>query len=400
MNEPLISNSKSPGKQKIVWVSLLVYDYANTVSQTEILRHLRKRGFDVHLVAQRSKKREHKKNSDMHLTLFPIRYTPVISSLVGALVLLLYLPVNMFREKPNYIVTTSDTSIFGYLLKLFPHPLKPKVVLDIRSTPVEVKGSFREYLHRLVFRVSMILAKRRLNGITTLTERMKKEICDNFNISPTFVGVWTSGVSTQVFTPDKIDRTEMRNTLGLNDKFVVFHHGALSKARGIAQAIKSIEILKSRYSDLTLFLLGTGSGVEALRNTAEELGVQDRVIMHGWVNYSDVPKYVAMCDVAIVPLPDSPSWRYQCPLKLLEYLAMKKVVIVTDIPANREVIGNHPCGIYVSSSNPQEIAEAIAFAHENREKLAEWGKSGREIIKEKYTWEKVAEDFYDYLSKL
>ena len=104
-----------------------------------------------------------------------------------------------------------------------------------------------------------------------------------------------------------------------------------------------------------------------------------------------------MCDVGIVPLPDLPDWRSQCPLNLLEYLAMGKVVIATDIPANRKVIGKSKCGIYVSSADPREIAKAIMYAYDNKDELKEWGSYGRAIINAKYSWKKVAEDFENYL---
>jgi len=88
------------------------------------------------------------------------------------------------------------------------------------------------------------------------------------------------------------------------------------------------------------------------------------------------------------------------PLKLLEYLAMKKVVIVTDILAHRLVVGTEKCGIYVSSVKPTEIAKSIMYAYRNREKLEEWGAAGRTIIDEKYSWEKVAKDLESYLLSL
>jgi len=39
----------------------------------------------------------------------------------------------------------------------------------------------------------------------------------------------------------------------------------------------------------------------------------------------------------------------------------------------------------------------IVIRGENKDKLEEWGKVGRTIIQERYTWEKIAGDFEDYL---
>ena len=79
---------------------------------------------------------------------------------------------------------------------------------------------------------------------------------------------------------------------------------------------------------------------------------------------------------------------------------MEKVVIVTDIPAHRAVIGEAQCGVYVSSVKPIEIAKKIEYVHRNKASLKDWGKIGREIVKRKYTWEKVAENLKDYLKSI
>jgi glycosyltransferase involved in cell wall biosynthesis len=134
-----------------------------------------------------------------------------------------------------------------------------------------------------------------------------------------------------------------------------------------------------------------------LKRLIRDEGLQDSVVIHDAVDQSEVPMFIDMCNVGISPLPDHPYWRYQSPLKLLEYLAMEKVVIVTDIPAHRRVIGKAKCGIYASSAEPMEIARAIEHAYLNEGNLEEWGKIGRKIVREDYTWEKVARDLEGYL---
>jgi glycosyltransferase involved in cell wall biosynthesis len=121
------------------------------------------------------------------------------------------------------------------------------------------------------------------------------------------------------------------------------------------------------------------------------------VIIHDAVDYENVPKYISMSDVAIIPLPDMHYWRSQSPLKLMEYLAMKKVVIISDIPAHRAIIGGETCGIYLSSVKPIEIAKSIEHALQNKYRLREWGEIGRVIIQNGYTWQKVANDLNGYL---
>jgi len=395
-------NQKSPQKGKIVWISSLILDiHLHKTSRIEILRALAKRGHEVFLVATYSSKKRELELTDVPVISVPLRYVPFFSTCAYVLLLLLYLPLFFLRLKPDFVIVEPDATILSIApILLFPRSKRPKIVLDIRSTPVGIFG-IGGYLKTLFFNVALNTAKKFFQGITIITPLMKKEICENYDINSRFVGVWTSGVSTIAFDPENCPGTEMRKKFHLEGKFVILYHGVFGSARvgrGIIETIKAIEILKNMYPDLVLFLLGRG--VLNLKDIIRELDLQNMVIVHDAVSYPEVRKYMAMCDVGIVPLPNLSDWRYQSPLNLLECLAMKKAVIATDIPANREILRESKCGIYASSANPEEIAKAIAYAYENRTELRNWGAFGRIIVEKGYSWEKVAENLETYLLKL
>jgi len=389
-------NQTSPQKKKIVWISSLILDiHLHKTSQIEVLRALAKRGHEVFLVASYSSKKDPHELADVHTISIPLRYVPIFSTVAYVLLLLLYLPLFFLYLKPDFVIVEPNPTTFSLApIFLFPRSRKPKIILDIRTTPVYIFG-IRGYLKTLFFNISLPIAKKFFQGITIITSLMKKEVCEKFNIDSKSVGVWTSGVSTIAFDPENYSGTAMRKKFGLEHKFVIFYHGDFGKTRGTIEAIKATEILKNQYPNLVLFLLGSGKLNLAI--ILQKMNIQNMVIVHESVRYAEVPKYIAMCDVGIVPLPNLPDWRYQCPLNLLEYLAMKKVVIATDIPANREILGKSKCGIYASSADPKAIADAIVCAYNNREMLNEWGALGRMIVEEKYSWMKVTEDFEVYL---
>ena len=272
-----------------------------------------------------------------------------------------------------------------------------KLILDVRSVPVETFG-FVGFLQKFWFTVSLLIAKKLFNGITVITPLMKADLCNQFKINPQNVGVWTSGVSEDLFTSTKhtTESRDLKAKLGLSKKFVVFYHGVFTASRGLKETIESMRILKNLNNDVVIFLLGSGPALPMLKDFVQANGLEENVIIHDPVDYSEVPKFIEMSDVCIVPLPDNPFWRSQSPLKLLEYLAMEKVVILTDIPAHKLVVGENKCGVYISSVTPKEIANSIIYVLQNKENLVEWGKSGRKIINN-YTWEKVAGDLETYL---
>jgi len=377
---------------------LILDIHLHKTSRIEILRALAKRGHEVFLVAAYSSKKKEIELTDVPVISIPLRYVPFFSTGAYVLLLFLYLPLFFLHLKPDFVILEPDATILSIVpTLLFPRLKKPKIVLDIRSTPVGISG-IGGYLKTLFFTIALNTAKKFFQGITIITPLMKKEVCENYDINSRFVGVWTSGVSTIAFNPENCSETEMRKKFQLEGKFVVLHHGVFGKKRGIIETIKAIEILKNAYPYLVLFLLGRGD--INLKDIIKELDLQNMVIVHDTVDYAEVRKYIAMCDVGIVPLPNLSDWRYQCPLNLLEYLAMKKVAIATDIPANRGILRESKCGIYASSANPVAIANAIAYAYNKRSKLREWGTYGRALIEERYSWEKVAENLENYLLEL
>jgi glycosyltransferase involved in cell wall biosynthesis len=215
---------------------------------------------------------------------------------------------------------------------------------------------------------------------------MKQQLCDDFHIEPDRIGVWTSGVSQEVYAPEKYDSHKLRRELSWTDRFVIMYHGSFGSHRGLIESIKAIKIAKQQCPNLLFFLLGSGPALESMKALVIELSLQKNVEFHAPVPYERVPRFIAASDVGIVPLPNLDMWRNQSPLKLMEYLAMKKVTITTDIPMNREVVGENECGIYSSTVSPTEISTAIIYAYHNREKLVEWGNIGRKIYLGQSGW--------------
>ena len=398
-------------KRRILWVSAARLDVDTCqTTQLEILRNLKQRGHNSTLIAIRSGKRIHNKDLGMDLILVPLKYVPIISPIMYSIIIFFFLPFYVFVSRPDFIITEPDIPLLGFLSTvLFSKFRKVKLVLDIRSTTVNVDAipgfvtRVREFLLSYSFATSILTAKKLFDGITIITPLMKNQICTRFGLNPKRVGVWTSGVSTGIFDPEKyyFQKDVLKTELGLLGKFIVFYHGIISLKRGLIETVESMSIVKQKYPNVVFFILGGGALTRAyLEKLIQRNHLQENVVIHDAVDYLQVPSYIAICDVGIVPLPNLPYWRFQCPLKLLEYLAMEKVVIAADIPANRTVMDDDKACVYLQSVNPHHIAESIVYTYLNKEKLAQWGKSGRNLVQKNYTWNRVSIDLENYLFSL
>jgi glycosyltransferase involved in cell wall biosynthesis len=376
---------------KISFVSALTLDTdLHKTRELEILKALADRENSTSLTAMISKNRFQLEDSRTALISIPIRSVPIISPLVWATFLLFFLPIHILVDKPDFIIMDPEISVVSSIPSCILSRLtKAKFILDVRGTPVEVI-SLRGRLLELMFNVSVVVAKRLFNGFAFVSYKMKEEVSSKFGLDQKTLALWTNGVSLNLFNPQKSlsKSEELKKNLNLTGKFIVFYHGAFTPSRGLTETLDAMQIINKKYPQIVFFFLGSGTNLKEL---IQQKDLQGAVILHDPVPYEEVPKFIGLSDVGIVPLPNTPDWRFQNALNLLEYLAMEKVVLATDIPANRIVVKDEQCCIYIPSANPHEIAKKIEYAYANKDKLADWGKSGRKIIQTEYTWAKVAE---------
>jgi len=386
---------------RIAWIGFQVLD--QTLSKTalfEISDHLAKRQNEVDFFGLRSRKNIDTKNLHMRVLAIPLRSFPLLTHIFYITTIALVLPFYVLLRKPNFVITEPKfgSVVIGLILLLFPLQLRPKTIMDIRSTPVELKG-IRALFSKIAFNNSLTISKKIFDGFTIVTSNMKAELVKQFKINKKPIGIWTNGVNLELFNDSLYDSYEVKKQMGFGDKFVVFYHGSISAKRGILKAIESIDKLKDSYPDIVLFLIGSVTGFVLIEEQIRKHHLQNKIIIHAPVDYTEVPKYISMSDLCLVPLPNIPIWRYQCPLKLLEYLSMGKPVVAVEMPANREVLGDSRFAVMVSNANSEEFAKAIMYAYQNIEQLRITSKEGKLIIQERYDWTEIAKNLETFFSE-
>jgi glycosyltransferase involved in cell wall biosynthesis len=275
---------------------------------------------------------------------------------------------------------------------------RTKFVLDVRSAPVDMVGS------RWRYNLSVRWAKLFYSGVTVITDLYREDISRRFRINRKKIGVWNSGVRGDIFDPGRVDRAhadKIRCRLGLGDSLVVIYHGVLSPYRGLQEVVRALALLNARgRRRAVLVLLGDGPAATEIASLAEAQGVTDAVKLIGSVPYEEVPDYLSVADAGVLPFPDVEWWKMSSPLKLLEYLAMEKPVILTDIAAHRAVLGEAACAFYISDNSPATIARAIRKVAESKGALPEIGKEARSIALKSFTWERQADNLLSYIARL
>jgi len=377
---------------RIYWITELDIHTKHKASRFELAKALRNRNHIVTLVLKRDIGEKKIKNEKM--IAFPTITYSIISKFIFGMILFFYLPFIIRKKNIDVILIDSVHIWLPFLipLKLFRIPL----ILDIRSTTI--RGSLDSILQE----TSLFLSKYLVDGYTTITPELKKILINNYKIKNEKIGIWGSGVAIKNFT--KQLNVEHRIIEHEKSKpFLLMYHGSYSPHRGIENIILSLDKLNNSVRDnIKLLFIGFNeSQIQKLLTICEKINIIEQVQFLPQVRYEDLPSYISTCDVGIIPLPPEDEWCWESsPLKTLEYLAMSKPIIATNIPFHKRVFNKGNCGVLIKNNEPDSIASAINFLYKNREKLDEMGKIGREIVEKYYTWNKKAEDLEEFINTL
>ncbi|MBF4993009.1 glycosyltransferase [Arthrobacter gandavensis] len=141
--------------------------------------------------------------------------------------------------------------------------------------------------------------------------------------------------------------------------------GRLAHRKGVDVAVEAFAELSAAGSAARLDIVGAvypgNEGYEEqLRQTIRELGLQDRVRLHGF--QPDVWPYLAEADIVLVPSrADEPFGN-----TAVEAILAGRPAVVSDTSGLREAAGNYSCVRLVPPSDPGAIAEAV------EKMLAQW----------------------------
>jgi glycosyltransferase involved in cell wall biosynthesis len=325
----------------------------------------------------------------------PMMNRPIWTTLTFQLALSVLLCGLLLRCAPQVVIVDhfSVPTIAPWVILRKLGLLRTRFVLDVRTLPVETAGR-RGQVTQGRFDSAVRFAVRHLDGITVVTPRLRSYLAERFGLDEGQIGVWATGADMARME----NARERREELGWAGRFVVIHHGTLSANRGLQATVQAFAQLRADCPEARLCLLGAGPAQAELTALIESLGLADVVWLYPPVRYDQVPDYLASADVGIIPLPDLDWWNTSSPIKLFEYLASGKPVILSRIAAHERVAPAAEYAYYLDDLAPETIAAAIRHHYSRRAELKQLGRQGQELVRTKHSWMAQAQALIDYLS--
>lgn len=203
-----------------------------------------------------------------------------------------------------------------------------------------------------------------------------------------------SGVRTDAFEPDAVDRSRTRMELGIPpDAPVMGNVGRLSEQKNPSDWVRVASRVVTQIPDCRFLLVGDGP----LRRRTEELlkqeGLSDNTVLAGLRR--DPARMLAVMDVFLI----TSLWE-GLPNAVLQAMAMKVPVISTDTGSVAEVIEEGETGCIRDHGDIDGLSEAAVHLLESRDNCFRMGRKAREYVLEHFAQGRMITEtraLYDWL---
>lgn len=161
--------------------------------------------------------------------------------------------------------------------------------------------------------------------------------------------------------------------------------GRIEKRKGLIYLVKAFEILKKKYQNIRLIVIGSGPKEEEIQSYIQEKKIED-IFFEGKVLEEDLPKYYRSADICCFPSIYGEAFG----IVLLEAMASQRPVVAFANQGYKEVLKGKGAQFLAKPKDINGLAKRLEILIKSSDLCQELGKWGRKEA-EKYSWEKIAE---------
>ncbi len=297
-------------------------------------------------------------------------------------------------EIDNLAEKSLDIKAIGALKKLF-REIKPDLVHTHASMSARIAaklcGIKTIYTRHSVFPPHKSISQgigKMINGfvnnitadrIIAVAQAAKDNVVAT-GINPEKVEVILNGVEPLIpYSPEKIDAVKAQ--YGIKDEKVAVMAARLNIVKGHKYFVQAAKMLKDRGVNAKYLIAGTGDTEEDIKNQIKELGMEDSVLMLGFLE--DVEPLMNIMDVQV----NCSFGTEATSLALLEGMSLSKPAVVTDFGGNPGVIKDGENGFLTPTHEPEKLADALYKLFTDDKLYSKLSDGAKRIYQETFTAE-------------
>lgn len=238
----------------------------------------------------------------------------------------------------------------------------------------------RDPLHRWIYR--------RVDHVVAISEVIRRNLLATHPLRPEQVSVVHHGVDLSQFAPEAIDRSQVRQELGLTPEHLVLGMvGRVQVSKGYLEFLAMARQIAAEIPQARFLLAGEASRGEA--SEAEMILAKihewqlEKVVRHLGFR-RDVPRLLAAMDIFVFP-----SHAEAFGLALIEAMAMAKPVVASNCDGVLDIVIDQQTGLMVPPRHVEALSQAVrSLARDAGLRLA-IGRRGREHVLQYFSLDRM-----------
>lgn len=291
------------------------------------------------------------------------------------------------KERPD-VLHAHSPCLIGVAALRVGRQLGLPVVYEMRASWEDAAahhGTAREGSIR--YKVSRALETyvlRRADAVTTICQGLRDEILARGIVGGNVV-VIPNAVDVEQFV-EREPRAELARDLGLVGKRVLGFAGSFYAYEGLSLALRALAKMRTTDPNIHMLLVGGGPEEQRLKALSAELGLDEAVNFTGRIPHEQVSAYYDLVDIFVYPRVSSRLTQIVTPLKPLEAMAQRRLVIASNVGGHRELIRDGETGVLFAADDLDSLVKATLNLLARPEEWDKMRDAGRHFVEVERTW--------------
>jgi len=234
--------------------------------------------------------------------------------------------------------------------------------------------------------------------VTTICDGLKQDIIQR-GVKEEKIEVIPNGVDTDIFQPRDPDAALIEH-LDLDHCIIFGFIGTFFLFEGLDLLIKAAKQVLIKRKDVKFLLVGSGREEASLKKMVTEMGLSKHFIFTGRVNHDIVQKYYSVVDVLVYPRISKRITELVTALKPLEAMALKKIVIASDVGGMKELIQDGKTGILFKAGDVSELAQKCLYVLDHLSEVKKMGDEARSYVLKERNWLDISKRYLAIFKEL
>jgi glycosyltransferase involved in cell wall biosynthesis len=198
-------------------------------------------------------------------------------------------------------------------------------------------------------------------------------------------GVPAEKIATILSIPKFTSRKSSSDDRDVAESFKLVYHGTISTRLGLDLAVEAVAKLSHVISDLEFHIYGSGDDLNEVLHHADVLGVADRVLFHGVVDWEKLPETLKAMDVGIVANRRNIATELMLPAKLMDYVSLGIPSVAPRLKAIEYYFSEDMVSLF-RPENVDELAAAIFHLYSDKSRRIRQARMATRFLQQ-YRWE-------------